>query len=217
MIGETGNYLKKLHSQPIASCIGLDPAGAAFDGLAENYRISRDDCELVQVIHSSALTALFPFSLPLGEIGTRFKSGHCDFWINCGHFQLGCNYELRKDRIEAAIKGLIQKRSDAELIKLITAQLLCSHVRAAYVFASFISQKCDYKSELCDHNTGQCGQTNSLKKAAKCEGNPAGLGMSLAPYNDCHARDNLDFIIRTKKEFPYCSADVEQKRRNRKG
>ncbi|KAI1303895.1 hypothetical protein HDE_02035 [Halotydeus destructor] len=49
-----------------------------LDGGPDYNSLDQDDCELVQVVHSSALEKMFATSPRLNQIGTMFKSGHCD-------------------------------------------------------------------------------------------------------------------------------------------
>lgn len=91
IIGEAGRYAQ-LYSEEatgkvskIKECHSLDPAGPGFDGC--DVRLTKDDCEVVQVIHTNARQR--PVRLGDISLGTAFKSGHCDYWINCG-FEQGC-------------------------------------------------------------------------------------------------------------------------------
>lgn len=98
MVGEAGKYVRQ-HGQLIDHCIGLDPAGPGFDDTPPDYRLSKDDCRLVQTLTSSAALVESHFmNVGLTMGGMKVKSGHCDFWINCGHIQRGCIVRIRSRR-----------------------------------------------------------------------------------------------------------------------
>ncbi|KAI1303900.1 Pancreatic triacylglycerol lipase [Halotydeus destructor] len=63
-VGETARYVKRKGFK-LPHCIGLDPAGPAFDGGFPNIRLSRSDCDLVQVIHTSAADLPVPINVLL--------------------------------------------------------------------------------------------------------------------------------------------------------
>ncbi len=56
----------------------LDPAGPCFEEAAESKRLSRDDANFVDVIHTSQLLGYIP------------AIGHADFFPNGGLAQPGC-------------------------------------------------------------------------------------------------------------------------------
>ncbi|XP_050314507.1 phospholipase A1-like [Anthonomus grandis grandis] len=63
--------------------VGLDPAGPLFLKLFPDRRLSEDDAQHVQVIHSCA-----------GVLGVDYNVGHADFWPNGGHIQPGCSLDV---------------------------------------------------------------------------------------------------------------------------
>lgn len=50
--GEVGSWIKK-HGQVLNRCIGIDPAGPAFDNCSNSIRLDKEDCGLVVAIHTS--------------------------------------------------------------------------------------------------------------------------------------------------------------------
>ena len=93
IVAEAGQYvIKNGDGRKIEECHGLDPAGPWFDpmyGFIPDMELDKDDCKVVQVVHSSASynPRISSESVPFLKLGSTFKSGNCDFWINCGHSQ----------------------------------------------------------------------------------------------------------------------------------
>ena len=89
IIGEAGRHVQRmLNGQKLASCHGLDPAGPFFTGCVRT-QLQPSDCDLVEVIHTSA-EPIKNLGLAILSLGSRTKSGHCDYWINCGYTQPLC-------------------------------------------------------------------------------------------------------------------------------
>lgn len=143
-IGEMGLYLRRQGAQPVDECFGLDPAGGGFDGYPDDLRITKDDCRVVQVLHTNAGATKGGFLNALyGTTTTYYKSGNCDFWINCGHVQLGCE-RLDFEMLSEGVRTLLGELDDRKLIEWVETRI-CSHFRAPFVFLAAVSGACRYR------------------------------------------------------------------------
>lgn len=79
MSGFIGNRTMEKCQQKIGRITGLDPAGPLFQGLAPEQRLEASDAEFVDIIHTNQ-----------GLFGYWGESGHADFYVNCGIYQMGC-------------------------------------------------------------------------------------------------------------------------------
>ncbi|XP_048219260.1 endothelial lipase isoform X2 [Perognathus longimembris pacificus] len=77
--GYAGNFVKGT----VGRITGLDPAGPMFEGADINKRLSPDDADFVDVLHT--YTRSFGVS-----IGIQMPVGHIDIYPNGGDFQPGC-------------------------------------------------------------------------------------------------------------------------------
>lgn len=77
--GYAGNFVKGT----VGRITGLDPAGPLFEGADVHRRLSPDDADFVDVLHT--YTRSFGLS-----IGIQMPVGHIDIYPNGGDFQPGC-------------------------------------------------------------------------------------------------------------------------------
>ncbi|KAL5239621.1 hypothetical protein ACI65C_007031 [Semiaphis heraclei] len=128
VMGSCGSNLK---SGKIGRITGLDPASPGFECIPiQKERLSEDDAEFVDVIHTSAGT--------LGCMGTM---GHVDFYPNGGVApQPGYN-------LFRAIDGILGSHSRSYFL----------YADSLYYRKSFVATKCnswlEFKSKKCENNT----------------------------------------------------------------
>jgi hypothetical protein len=143
--GEAGQFIKR-RGQVISTCHGIDPAGPGFDGCGTDIRLDPSDCGLVTAIHSSQFVSL---SSLLGQqgLGTKYKSGHCDFWMNHGLDQPSCD----KATIGTAVLNLF-KLNLSQLGKDVEYALSCSHWRGFHYYLAQVRGDCNFQGY-----EGECG------------------------------------------------------------
>lgn len=199
--GEAGKYLKA-RGKLIKECHALDPAGPYFDGGSDEVNLDRSDCEVVQVIHTSASsspdTAIAELSTL--RIGTSKKVGHCDYWINCGHYQLGKCLRPNYAEMFEAFRNSTKSGDDGPLFTNLQSQLSCSHLRGCKVYISAVKRKCNYKSYVCV-NCGQ-DQPNDV-----CVSDRSKVSNTLPPDSICTKDMNVDYLLHTEKDGNYCNDD----------
>uniref|UniRef100_A0A4W2BWQ1 Endothelial lipase n=2 Tax=Bos TaxID=9903 RepID=A0A4W2BWQ1_BOBOX len=138
--GYAGNFVKGT----VGRITGLDPAGPLFEGADVHRRLSPDDADFVDVLHT--YTRSFGLS-----IGIQMPVGHIDIYPNGGDFQPGCGLN--------DVLGSIAYGTIAEVLK-------CEHERAVHLFVdSLVNQdKPSFAFQCTDSNRFKKGICLSCRK-----------------------------------------------------
>ena len=189
--------------QKIKECHGLDPAGPFFDGCPDEIVLDKSDCELVQIIHTSADR---DFRRVIGileqDFGSWKKSGHCDYWINCGRGpQPECLVKKFGDFLKSAL-GLESNETVKE------SQVSCSHGRAPEIYNAQLNRTCNFKSldcPSCVEDTNCTNYANSMFSDRNT--NYYGFMMD----SECTPQDDRNFFVRTSGGSTLCDFDHDSR------
>jgi hypothetical protein len=191
IMGEAGKYVQQVTGgQKIADCHGLDPAGPLYDGCPNDMVLDKSDCTLVQAIHTSAefVRTLGPLNT---QLGTNRKSGHCDYWINCGTSQHPCSGSSFTELLTQT--ATLDLKTAATSVKNMTIAVACSHNRAPEVYVSQVLQTCQLSARSCP----SCGtQKDCLKDVGE------DVGFKMIPDDGCDPSMDENYFVQTKLVKP---------------
>ncbi|OCU02685.1 endothelial lipase [Xenopus laevis] len=170
--GYAGNFV----TGRIGRITGLDPAGPMFEGAEAHKRLSPDDADFVDVLHTYTREALGV------SIGIQMPIGHIDVYPNGGDFQPGCGL--------SDVLGAIAYGSIGDAVK-------CEHERSVHLFVDSLIHK-DKESFAF-----QCTDSDRFKKGIclSCRKNRC----NAIGYNAKRMRSkrNSKMFLKTRAQMPY--------------
>ncbi|KAK4811262.1 hypothetical protein QYF61_022159 [Mycteria americana] len=160
----------------VAGFAGLDPAGPMFEGVDPSKRLSPDDANFVDVLHTYTRETLGV------SIGIQMPVGHVDIYPNGGDFQPGCGL--------SDVLGAIAYGTIGEVVK-------CEHERSVHLFVdSLVNQdKQSFAFQCTDSSRFKKGICLSCRKN-RCNG----IG-----YNARKTRNkrNSKMYLKTRADMPF--------------
>ncbi|XP_043937621.1 endothelial lipase isoform X2 [Protopterus annectens] len=170
--GYAGNYV----NGTIGRITGLDPAGPMFEGVEHHKRLSPDDADFVDVLHTYTREALGI------SIGIQMPVGHIDLYPNGGDFQPGCGL--------SDVLGTIASGGITEAIK-------CEHERSVQLFVdSLLNQEQQSLAYRCtDPSRFKKGVCLSCRKA-RC--NKVGYNINVK-----RMKRNSKMYLKTRADMPF--------------
>ncbi|XP_053557076.1 endothelial lipase [Bombina bombina] len=170
--GYAGNYV----NGTVGRITGLDPAGPMFEGVEPHKRLSPDDANFVDVLHTYTRGALGV------SIGIQMPIGHIDIYPNGGDYQPGCAL--------SDVLGALAYGSIGDVVK-------CEHERSVQLFVdSLINQdKESFAFQCTDSTRFKRGICLSCRKN-RCNS----IG-----YNSKKTRSkrNVKMYLKTRAQMPY--------------
>uniref|UniRef100_A0A8C0UKK3 Lipoprotein lipase n=1 Tax=Cyanistes caeruleus TaxID=156563 RepID=A0A8C0UKK3_CYACU len=173
--GIAGNLTKK----KVNRITGLDPAGPTFEYADELTRLSPDDAEFVDVLHT------YTRGSPDRSIGIQKPVGHIDIYPNGGGFQPGCN-------LGEALR-LIAEKGFGDVDQLVK----CSHERSIHLFIdSLLNEEKPSMAYRC--NTKEAFEKGLCLSCRKNRCNNLGYKV-----NRVRTKRNTKMYLKTRAQMPY--------------
>nr|XP_021152479.1 endothelial lipase [Columba livia] len=160
----------------IGRITGLDPAGPMFEGVDPSKRLSPDDANFVDVLHTYTRETLGV------SIGIQMPVGHVDIYPNGGDFQPGCGL--------SDVLGAIAYGTIGEVVK-------CEHERSVHLFVdSLVNQdKQSFAFQCTDSSRFKKGICLSCRKN-RCNG----IGYNARKTRN---RRNSKMYLKTRADMPF--------------
>lgn len=160
----------------IGRITGLDPAGPMFEGVDPDKRLSPDDADFVDVLHT------FAFGTLGVSIGIEQPIGHIDVYPNGGSFQPGCG-----------LHNVINAIANGNLGNVV----YCEHERSVHLFVDSILNQ-DKQSLMY-----RCPDTKTFEKGMclSCRRNRCNkLGYNV---NKIRSKRNNKMYLKTRADMPF--------------
>ncbi|NXL49386.1 LIPL lipase, partial [Podilymbus podiceps] len=173
--GIAGSLTKK----KVNRITGLDPAGPTFEYADALTRLSPDDADFVDVLHT------YTRGSPDRSIGIQKPVGHIDIYPNGGGFQPGCN-------LGEALR-LIAEKGFADVDQLVK----CSHERSIHLFIdSLLYEEKPSMAYRC--NTKEAFEKGLCLSCRKNRCNNLGYKV-----NRVRTKRNTKMYLKTRAQMPY--------------
>ncbi|XP_075382735.1 lipoprotein lipase isoform X2 [Mycteria americana] len=173
--GIAGSLTKK----KVNRITGLDPAGPTFEYADAVTRLSPDDADFVDVLHT------YTRGSPDRSIGIQKPVGHIDIYPNGGGFQPGCN-------LGEALR-LIAEKGFADMDQLVK----CSHERSIHLFIdSLLYEEKPSMAYRC--NTKEAFEKGLCLSCRKNRCNNLGYKV-----NRVRTKRNTKMYLKTRAQMPY--------------
>ncbi|XP_048401815.1 endothelial lipase-like isoform X2 [Stegostoma tigrinum] len=169
-------FAGKAAQKKIGRITGLDPAGPLFEGVIPDQRLSPDDADFVDVLHT------FVYGTLGVSIGISQPVGHIDVYPNGGSFQPGCGLH--------DVISIIAHASFGEVVH-------CEHERSVHLFVDSILNQ-DKQSLMY-----RCTDTKTFEKGMclSCRRNRCNnLGYNVKKVRSKHLNR---MYLKTRADMPF--------------